>query len=148
MFSETLWIPGKRKLTNAMLSDLRAAGFYAGKAKAYGARRAAGNRDRFATETAAIRKLVADEAMRLGLRRRVAKVAAPQLFDVFVTVTGHPRHDPDAWYLLGKAAVDGLVDALVLHSDRKQINIVGGTVMGSGGQGFSLRLCESGEVSL
>jgi hypothetical protein len=116
-----LWVPGRFSLTNAMLDHLRAAGFYQGRSRS-GKRLRAGAWDAFAAETQTIRLAVKAAAV----RARVSGIRARA--DVHLVVLGHHKHDPDAWYLLGKAAVDGLVDAGALTSDRRNVGIVSGFV--------------------
>lgn len=110
------FFPGRRRLTNGMLDDLRAAGFYAGKGFALGWKPKK-DFDGFATETAAIRQMVALRFSRT--RERAGRVT------VVVWLTGHEKADPDAWMLLGKAAVDGLVDAGAIRRDRSNVDLAG-----------------------
>lgn len=120
MCSVLAFFPGRRRLTNGMLSDLRAAGHYEGRARAMGWRKPQGH-DAFADETAAIRQMVA-----LRFRRRAGVVVGwGTEVDVVVWVVGHHKHDPDAWLLLGKAAVDGLADAGVVRRDRDGVELFG-----------------------
>lgn len=107
-----LWVPGRFSLTNRMLSNLRAAGSYRG-------RKPSGWVDLFAEETAAIR---------LASKVAARGITGFGLVSVFVTVLGHWKHDPDGWLLLGKAAVDGLVDAGLMISDRRDLYSLGGRV--------------------
>jgi hypothetical protein len=107
-----LWVPGRFSLTNQMLSNLRAAGSYRG-------HKPKGWRDLFAEETATIR---------LAVKVAARGVSGFGLVSVFVTVLGHWKHDPDGWLLLGKAAVDGLVDAGLMMSDRQDLYSLGGRV--------------------
>ena len=116
-----MWIPGKRRLTNGMLTDLRAAGVYTGRAR--GEPRA--GFDKFAAETNAICMQVLAEARKLGWTAQRGR----GMQDVRVLVFGHHRFDPDAWYLLAKAAIDGLVRAGVLCSDRRDVGFVDGRVL-------------------
>lgn len=121
MRPQAVWVPGRFSLTNKMLDNLRAAGVYAGRSRS--GRPRGSDWDHFATETAAIR---------LAVKQRVRsfQTIAPQhMCVVNVDVLGHGKHDPDAWYLLAKAAVDGLCDAGVILSDRRQIWSVLGRVM-------------------
>ncbi len=126
MASCTLWVPGRFKLTNQMLSDLRAAGFYAGRARHGAAAKRC--RDFFAAETQAIRLAVKAAAIREG----IGIEPPPFRASIGLTVFGHQKHDPDAWYLFAKAAIDGLVDAKVLTSDRRNLGTVSGYVVQSG----------------
>jgi hypothetical protein len=100
-------MPGTFSLTNKMLSNLRAAEKYVG-------RKPADWRDLFAEETQAIRLAVKGAARRAS----IGCVCADGAWNVHVGVFGHWKHDPDSWLLLGKAAVDGLVTAGVMSSDR------------------------------
>jgi hypothetical protein len=113
----SVFIDGRFSLTNKMLSNLRAAG----KAEGMGLRCV---EDRFAAETAAIR-LAAAASVR-GLGRLFEPV------NLSFWVFGHHRHDPDAWYLLGKPVVDGFCDAGMLDRDRFSIWIPRGRVCRSG----------------
>lgn len=122
MVSGGVFVSGRRRLTNGMLTDLRAAGVYEGRAVSMRRRPAAGH-DRFALETAAIRMLA-------GLEWREQDWLAPtDVGDVAVRffVVGHERFDPDSYVLLAKPAIDGMADALGL-SDRKWLCDVGGRV--------------------
>lgn len=122
----TMWCPGRFRLTNGMLSDLRAAGRYS--AGRFGRAPIRGPWDRFAEETRAIRLLVKATAARERWPLCPYGYRAVIRCEVF----GHQRHDPDAWLLLGKAAVDGLVDAHVLSSDRRSVGVLAGYVEQSG----------------
>ena len=113
-----VWVPGVFSLTNKMLDNLRAAEKYHG-------RRPKNWRDLFAEETAAIRL-----ATKVAANRK--RLEAPQKGEVCLLafiVFGHHKHDRDAWYLLGKAALDGLVDAHVIGSDRFEVWNTGGIVL-------------------
>lgn len=118
-----LMVPGRFSLTNTMLDNLRAAGQYEGRAAVRRCRPRA-DHDLFARETLAIRlavKAAARRACLLPLRGNArARVAW--------LIVGHERHDPDAGALWGKAAVDGLVDARALASDRHDLAFAGGRV--------------------
>jgi hypothetical protein len=118
-----LWVPGKFRLTNAMLSDLRAAGKLEGMCRKRRKSLPSGFFDAFAAQT---------QAIRLAVKGNTAVRGRPNLaigpIRIWVTVLGHHKHDPDAWLLLGKAAVDGLVDAGVLRSDRFDLHSIGGRV--------------------
>jgi hypothetical protein len=115
-----LWMPGRFNLTNKMLSNLRAAGVARGR----GIRGAV---DYFAEETLAIRLAAASAARQYDLARLVP--VPDTTCDVGVYVFGHRKHDPDAWYLLAKPAIDGLVNAGVFYSDRRQVHVVSGRVL-------------------
>lgn len=121
------FVEGVFRLNNQMLSDLRAAGHYEGYGQAMVDsrqwRHRKKGRDLFAEEVQAIRL-----AVKASIRGTLAKVGAPWRLNVTVMVVGHWKHDPDAWTLLGKAAVDGLVDAGVVASDRRSVGIVAGRV--------------------
>jgi hypothetical protein len=120
-----LWVAGRFSLTNEMLSNLRAAGFAHG-------RNIPRRRDHYSEEVAAIRLAVKGAAREQGLVPRPPQrfvVPEERRVDVRVVVLGHARHDPDAWYLLSKAAIDGLRDADVLSSDRFCVRWVSGTVV-------------------
>lgn len=113
-----LWVPGRFSLTNKMLDNLRAAEKYHG-------RRPKGWVDLFAQETRAIRLAVKAAAKRSPPGAPPAGFVCNVRFIVF----GHRKYDPDAWYLLGKAALDGLVDAKVFSSDRFRVWTTGGRVL-------------------
>ncbi len=121
MCSVVAFFRGKRRLTNGMLDDLRAAGFYAGKGFALGWKPKK-DFDGFATETAAIRQMVA-------LRFKQGKCwCDPWSAAVAVVyVVGHYKQDPDSWMLLGKAALDGLVDSGAVARDRRGVTLEGET---------------------
>lgn len=120
-----LWVPGRFSLTNAMLDNLRAAGFYQGRSR-LGKRLRAGAWDAFAVETSAIRL-----ATKVAAVREFGALVSPLAPRVSLdfTVFGHRKHDPDAWYLLGKAVTDGLRDAGVLASDRFGVFRTSGRVL-------------------
>lgn len=123
MCSVVAFFPGRRRLTNGMLDDLRAAGFYAGKGSVLGWKPKK-DFDAFAVETAAIRQMVALRFKRIPPEL----IERTRYFDdlnIVVWVVGHHKADPDAWLLLGKAAVDGLVDARVLRRDRDRVMLSG-----------------------
>lgn len=114
------WIPGKFRLTNGMLSDLRAAGF------AHAGRYAGGPVrpcDRFNRETHQIRETAALVTKAAARERRRVPV------NIRVAVFGHHKHDPDAWYLLAKAIIDGMVASRFLASDRREVGWVSGRVL-------------------
>jgi hypothetical protein len=115
-----LWVPGKFSLTNAMLSGIRAAEKFHG-------RRPKNWHDYYAEEVAAIRLAVKCAATRLGVE--ALRGESGQVCKVGFEVVGHHKHDPDAWYLLGKAAIDGLVDATVFQSDRREVWLTWGRVL-------------------
>jgi hypothetical protein len=50
---------------------------------------------------------------------------------VWTYLAGHERCDPDAWMLAGKWCLDGLADAGVLRSDRRDVYATGGRVFGT-----------------
>lgn len=127
------FIEGKFRLTNQMISDLRAAGHYEGEARARRLRKKPGY-DLFAAETQAIRLAVKGAARVAGIGQ------ASGVQNVVVWVFGHRRHDPDAWLLLAKAAVDGLVDARVMVSDRFNVGMLAGRVLQSEAEEFEVRL--------
>ena len=102
-----LWVPGRFRLTNGMLSDLRAAGYADGRARGFDV-------DEFAAETERIRREVASAALNASMRGG----CVDGQWYVHVGVFGHSKFDPDSWLLLGKAAVDGLVQGRVFGSDR------------------------------
>ena len=113
-----LWVPGKFSLTNKMLDNLRAGSRY------QGARPPCGWVNMFEQETAAIRL-----AVKTAARREAADVVSAGPCRVGFVVFGHHKHDRDAWYLLGKAALDGLVDAGVFTSDRFGVESTHGWVL-------------------
>lgn len=130
------FVEGRFRLTNQMLSDLRAAGHFEGEAAAL--RRQGGWRGRkspgydlFASETQAIRLATKASAKNIG--------AVPDVVNVALWVLGHHKHDPDAWLLLGKAIIDGLKDAGLIRSDRFQVGVVAGRVVRSTAEEFSVR---------
>jgi hypothetical protein len=120
-----LWVPGKFSLTNAMLSNLRAAGRYQGTARAKGWKPGPGY-DLFAAETQAIRL-----AVKAAMVRSPIPFVFPALTSLDFRVFGHRRHDPDAWYLLAKAATDGLADAGLFANDRHSVGHTSGRVLQS-----------------
>jgi len=104
------WLPGEFRLANQALSDMRAAGFANGS-------RYSPIRDRYSEQVAQVRASVVTMV-------RFAKVpTVPPDYCALVSmdVFGHGKADPDAACLLGKAVVDGLVEAKVIASDRRQI---------------------------
>jgi hypothetical protein len=111
-------VPGKFSLTNKMISNIYAA-------EKYHDKRPANWRDYYAEEVAAIR-LATKVAVR---RRHFPRVGTGEFLDITIWVLGHSRHDPDAWLLLAKAAIDGLVDAEVVASDRSGIGTIAGRVL-------------------
>jgi hypothetical protein len=119
-----VWIPGRFSLTNKMLSNLRASEKYHGK-------KPKGWVDLFAQETLAIR---------LAARVAINQSSVPVIWkdgEVCALVFGvfeHRRHDPDAWYLLAKAVVDGFADAGVIGQDRSEVWGTGGRVLQSLGE--------------
>lgn len=117
-----LWVPGKFSLTNKMLDNLRAGSRY------QGSRPPRGWVNAFEQETQAIRL-----ATKAAVRGDVGRLTGfpGQRCSVEFAVFGHRKHDPDAWYLLGKAALDGLVDAHVFASDRHEVWATMGRVMQS-----------------
>lgn len=119
-----IWVPGTFRLTNGLLDDLRAAGKFEGYARAKGWT-VRGGHDAFAEHQAAVRLAV----KAIAARSPAAGVIGLGAVDVAFWVFGHGRHDPDAWYLLGKAAVDGLVDADVIDSDRFNVRNTWGRVL-------------------
>ncbi len=122
--TRVLWVPGTFRLTNGLLDDLRAAGNYEGfaRAKRYRLVKPGGAHDQYAQHQAAVRTAVAAVARRRSWGGPLARV------DVLFYIFGHRRHDPDAWCLPGKAALDGLVDAGVFASDRFAVCRTGGRV--------------------
>jgi hypothetical protein len=114
-----------------MLSDLRAAGKYEGRGAALRGGRRPGF-DSFAAETLAIRL-----AVKAAARPFVAAwppTPGPGLLNPSFIVFGHHRHDPDAWYLWAKAAVDGLTDAGICTQDKHAIGCPSGRVLQSSGE--------------
>jgi hypothetical protein len=118
-------IERKFRLTNGMLSDLRAAGHYKGKSAALGLVERKGY-DAFDTECADIRNAVG-----LHFRRYVRERSGGRV-DIRYVIVGHGKCDPDAWLLAGKAATDGMVDAGFLASDRFEVGWVSGKVFRAG----------------
>jgi hypothetical protein len=123
MRTAMFFIEGRFRLTNQMLSDVRAAGWYECEAKMRRVRKPAGY-DLAANETKAIRLAVKS----MGKRSAGWKGA----IDVAIFVVGHGRHDPDAWQLLGKAIVDGLQDAKVFRRDGVGLGMLLGRVLREG----------------
>jgi hypothetical protein len=121
--NRVLWVPGTFRGTNGLLDDLRAAGRFEGFAKAKGWP-IRGGHDAFAEHQAAVRLAVKAAAM-----RAFAQGCAAWTVDLAFWLFGHGRHDPDAWYLLGKAAVDGLADAGIIDSDRFNVRNTRGRVL-------------------
>jgi len=122
---KAIFVEGRFPLTNQLLSDLRAAGVYVGKR-----RKLRPGFDAFSVGTRTIRMLTKVAARDLDM----SDVRLDERLHVAVVVVGHERHDPDAWVLLGKAAIDGLRDAKVIASDRFQIGAVLGMVLQTKGQ--------------
>jgi hypothetical protein len=117
-----VWIPGRFSLTNKMLSNLRAAEKFHGK-------RPRDWVDLYNQEVQAIRmaaKMAANQQLPSEFWDEVAP--SGHVCAVSFGVFGHRRHDPDAWYLLGKPVVDGFADAGVLRQDRADVWDVGGRV--------------------
>lgn len=124
--TRVLWVPGRFSLTNQLLAEVRAAGFYAGRHMTKGMRvRASPGSNVFTTHQQAVRLAVKAAAA------RGAPIATGMTWDLTFYVFCHRKHDPSAWYLLGKAAEDGLVDAGVLGSDRFQVGTTSGRVLQS-----------------
>lgn len=121
--NRVLWVPGTFRGTNGLLDDLRAAGRFEGFAKAKGWPIRRGH-DAFAEHQAAVRLAVKAAAM-----RAFSQGCATWTIDLAFWVFGHGRHDPDAWYLLGKAAADGLADTGLIDSDRFNIRNTWGRVL-------------------
>jgi hypothetical protein len=121
--TRVLWVKGTFRLTNGLLDDLRAAGKFEGFAKAKGWP-IRGGHDNYADH---------QHAVRLAVKGASHAVTASGIglgvVDLAFWVFGHGRHDPDAWYLLAKAATDGLVDAGVIDSDRFNIRGTRGRVL-------------------
>jgi hypothetical protein len=118
--TRVVWVAGTFRLTNGLLDDLRAAGKFEGFAKAKGWK-IRGGHDAFAEHQKAVRLAVKVAARGLGSQ-------GPRV-DVAFWIFGHGRHDPDAWYLLGKAALDGLADAGAVDSDRFNVRNTWGRVL-------------------
>ena len=110
------------RLTNQMLSDLRAAGKYEGASRAFGLSMRRGV-DLFAREVVDIRNVCA-----LFFRRAADQRLDGVRVDVSCVFVGHGRHDPDAGHLAIKALVDGMVDAGFLSSDRRDVRWTRGLV--------------------
>lgn len=134
MDSAKVFVPGKFRLTNQMLSDLRGAGYFEGYGRArYGKRPRAGH-DAFAEEVEKIR-MASFTAWKTWLSGAGNRAALPGLFSFRFFVTAHRRHDPDAWYLLAKPAIDGMASAL-WSSDRLHVWTVSGRVSQKAGEEF------------
>jgi hypothetical protein len=118
-----VWIPGKFSLTNHMLSNLRAAGRW------NGAVRPKGWVDMFAQETKAIRLAAAVAVRRSDINSKRSWHEAWDVWSLTFGVFGHGKHDPDAWYLLGKAVCDGFADAGAILQDRSDVWETGGRVL-------------------
>jgi hypothetical protein len=136
MFEASVFVAGKFRSTNEMLSDLRAAGHYEGRARERGLRPALGH-DLFVAQVEAIR-LASIAAWRRwknseeriavsGLSSRGQVVLRKSCVRVAFHVTGFGKRDPDSWYLLAKPAVDGMCVALG-WSDRFNVWEVAGRV--------------------
>lgn len=119
-----VWIPGRFSLTNKMLSNLRASEKFHGK-------RPRGWVDAFAQETMAIRMAAKVAACRVDMSETAELPEVGYVCALEFGVFGHRRHDPDAWYLLGKAVTDGLADAGVIEQDRSDVWETGGRVLQS-----------------
>lgn len=69
-------------------------------------------------------------ATALAARRACIPATAPgERACVWIYLAGHTHYDPDGWTLAGKWIVDGLADAKVVRSDRKDVYAVGGRVL-------------------
>lgn len=112
---QRLWCPGQWYTVNAALDAARASGYWAGQRTAKGWRGGAPPVT-LASEAKRCRQYVAALARAANL----ARVDRPVLALVaYRGVTG--RQDADAWTWAGKVAIDGLVDAGVLESDRRDL---------------------------
>jgi len=127
---QRLWIPLplERLTANELLDALRAEGFYEGKRAAisrgrYGLRAVAPARS-FSGTSRDLRQPAKLYALRAGLERM--KRAA-----IWLDWCGSGREDPDAWTVAEKPIVDGLVDARVFESDRRNVESVGGRCVSS-----------------
>jgi hypothetical protein len=117
----SLWVPGRFRLTNDLLSDLRGAGRYEGLADGKGWGKPRPGCDLYANHQQAVRLAVKAAARGCGT------IVGP--VSLLFYLWGHGKGDPSAWYLIGKAAEDGLVDAGVLISDRFCVLDTGGAVV-------------------
>ena len=113
------WIPGKFRLTDQMLSDLRAAGMAAAGRTAGKAPRIV---DHYVREVREIRKAAAQ------VTRGAVHERDHGPFAIRIIVFGHRSHDPDAWYLLAREIVRGMVTSGFLMSPR-EIQSVAGRVL-------------------
>lgn len=118
---KALWVAGDFPHTNRMLDLCRSSGYYAGVARATQGRQP--ERFGFKGEATRIRKSVWAEARARSMPPVEASVA------IFFRLVSSRPLDADAWYLVGKPALDGLVDAKVIPSDRDRSYVawVGGT---------------------
>jgi hypothetical protein len=134
--TRVLWVQGTFRLTNGLLDDLRSAGKFEGFAKAKGWP-VRGGHDAYAGH---------QQAVRLAVKAASHAIAASGIglgvVDLAFWVFGHGRHDPDAWYLLAKAATDGLVDAGAVDSDRFNVRTTRGRVL----HGPSQEMAKLGEL--
>ncbi len=124
---QRLWLPGPFPTTNALLDMQRASGVFEGKRQAMrrgGFSVTAPPKYSFAATVREIR----DAAKVHALAARLAPMSRAA---VWFDWCGSSREDPDAWTLAGKAIVDGLVDAKVFGSDRRNVESVGGRCCGS-----------------
>jgi hypothetical protein len=124
---QRLWLPGPFPTTNDLLDMQRAAGVYEGKRQAMrngGFSVTAPPAFSFAAKTREIR----NDA---NMQARAARLKPMSRAAVWVDWCGSGREDPDAWTLAAKAILDGLVDAKVFGSDRRNVESVGGRCAGS-----------------
>jgi len=131
VMKRVVWIRGKFRLTNQLLHDQRAAGAYAGFAKAK-EWRLASSHDDFACHQAAVRMLAKTAARLLLPAGRLATKG--EVVVLTFLVFGHGRGDADAWSLMGKAMTDGFVDSGALASDRFDLWMTGGRVLRTAAQ--------------
>lgn len=66
------------------------------------------------------------ERVALGAVRAIRRLPDDVPVDVGFYLLRHPKYDADAWTMAGKWALDGLVDAKLIASDRRLVNRVGG----------------------
>lgn len=113
--TQHLWVPGDFPSNNEMIGVARHDGFAAGLhyyERHTKRRRAAPPPNDYNKRARAIRATVAARAL------RDLKPLPPERWcRLAFYLIGHPRYDPDAWYLAAKHATDGLQDAGIVGRD-------------------------------